>query len=61
MDIRKYSIAAIPADGIGVEVIDATIEVLEALQQETSHDVSLVFLGGHFGESSAITVGCCTV
>lgn len=30
---REYSIAAIPADGIGVEVIEATIEVLDALQQ----------------------------
>ncbi len=33
MTKRSYTIAAIPADGIGIEVIDATIEVLEALQQ----------------------------
>jgi tartrate dehydrogenase/decarboxylase/D-malate dehydrogenase len=33
MSTRNYKIAAIPADGIGIEVIDATIEVLEALQQ----------------------------
>ncbi|MBV1707526.1 MAG: tartrate dehydrogenase [Hyphomicrobiales bacterium] len=30
--MRKYSIAAIPADGIGPEVIGAGIQVLEALQ-----------------------------
>ncbi len=30
---REYAIAAIPADGIGIEVIEATIEVLGALQQ----------------------------
>lgn len=29
--MREYSIAAIPADGIGPEVIDASLEVLEAL------------------------------
>lgn len=34
MSNRKYTIAAIPADGIGIEVIDATIEVLEALQEK---------------------------
>ncbi len=31
--MREYSIAAIPADGIGPEVISAGITVLEALQQ----------------------------
>ncbi len=36
MTRRTYSIAAIPADGIGIEVIDATIQVLEALQQRFS-------------------------
>jgi tartrate dehydrogenase/decarboxylase/D-malate dehydrogenase len=30
--MRKYSIAAIPADGIGPEVISASVEVLTALQ-----------------------------
>ena len=33
MTERKYSIAAIPADGIGIEVINATVEMLRALQQ----------------------------
>ena len=33
MTQREYAIAAIPADGIGIEVIDETIRVLEALQQ----------------------------
>ncbi len=33
MSKRAYSIAAIPADGIGIEVIDETIELLGALQQ----------------------------
>ncbi len=31
--MREYSIAAIPADGIGPEVIDAGLAVLNALQQ----------------------------
>ena len=30
---RSYSIAAIPADGIGIEVVSATIDVLTAMQQ----------------------------
>lgn len=30
---RKYKIAAIPADGIGIEVIGATIEVLQAIEK----------------------------
>lgn len=34
--MREYSIAAIPADGIGPEVIDASIQVLQALQLEYS-------------------------
>lgn len=33
MSTRKHTIAAIPADGIGIEVVDATIEVLDAIQQ----------------------------
>ena len=33
MTKRTYSIAAIPADGIGIEVIDETIELLAAVQQ----------------------------
>ena len=33
MSIREYSIAAIPADGIGIEMTEATIEVLGALQK----------------------------
>lgn len=32
--MRKYSIAAIPADGIGPEVISAGIEVLQALSRQ---------------------------
>src|SRR5216684_33369 len=31
--MREYKIAAIPADGIGVEVIDAGLQVLQTLQQ----------------------------
>jgi tartrate dehydrogenase/decarboxylase/D-malate dehydrogenase len=31
--MRSYMIAAIPADGIGPEVIDASLQVLEALEQ----------------------------
>lgn len=33
--MREYNIAAIPADGIGPEVVDASLEVLEALEQRT--------------------------
>lgn len=32
--MREYNIAAIPADGIGTEVIEASIEVLAAIQQQ---------------------------
>ena len=32
--MREYSIAAIPADGIGPEVIDAGISVLKALAEQ---------------------------
>lgn len=38
--MRNYSIAAIPADGIGPEVISAGVEVLHAL---TRHDPQLTF------------------
>lgn len=38
--MRNYKIAAIPADGIGPEVISAGIEVLQAL---TRHDEQLTF------------------
>lgn len=37
MTKREYAIAAIPADGIGIEVIDETIKVLDALQQRFTH------------------------
>ena len=37
MSNREYAIAAIPADGIGIEVIDATIEVLGALEKRFPH------------------------
>lgn len=43
--MREYSIAAIPADGIGPEVIDASLEVLEALERRID-DVR--FLVSHF-------------
>ncbi|MCZ0953891.1 MAG: isocitrate/isopropylmalate family dehydrogenase, partial [Rhodospirillaceae bacterium] len=42
MSIREYAIAAIPADGIGIDMIEATIEVLGALQQRF-HDIGLKF------------------
>ena len=32
--MREYKIAAIPADGIGVEVIDAGLQVLQTLQRQ---------------------------
>lgn len=38
--MRNYKIAAIPADGIGPEVISAGVEVLHAL---TRHDPQLKF------------------
>ncbi|KAA3518269.1 hypothetical protein DXT89_20495, partial [Agrobacterium vitis] len=33
--MREYKIAAIPADGIGPEVIAAGLQVLEALEQRS--------------------------
>ena len=42
MSIREYAIAAIPADGIGIEMTEATIEVLGALQQRFT-DIRLNF------------------
>ena len=33
-EVRNYKIASIPGDGIGVEVIEAGLEVLEVLQQK---------------------------
>lgn len=42
MSIREYVIAAIPADGIGIEMTEATIEVLGALQQRFT-DIRLNF------------------
>lgn len=32
--MKSYSIASIPADGIGIEVIDETVKVLKALQEK---------------------------
>lgn len=50
--MRHYKIAAIPADGIGPEVISAGIEVLHAL---TRHDPQLKFDIETFDWGSAIT------
>lgn len=33
--MREFAIAAIPADGIGPEVVDASLEVLEALEERS--------------------------
>lgn len=46
--MREYSIAAIPADGIGPEVIGAGITVLESLQHRLG-DVRLNFSGFDWG------------
>ena len=48
--MRKHRIAAIPADGIGPEVIDAGIEVLEAL---AASDGGFAFEFEHFDWGSA--------
>ncbi len=47
--MRRHSIAAIPADGIGPEVIGAGIEVLQALEKRLG-DVAFEFT--HFGWGS---------
>jgi tartrate dehydrogenase/decarboxylase / D-malate dehydrogenase len=47
--MRDYKIAAIPADGIGPEVIGAGVTVLEALQQRMG---SMRFTVTHFGWGS---------
>ena len=48
--MREYSIAAIPADGIGPEVIDAGITVLESLQERVG-DLRLSFGRFDWGSS----------
>ena len=48
--MRKHRIAAIPADGIGPEVISAGIEVLEAL---AANDGGFAFDFEHFDWGSA--------
>lgn len=40
--MKSYSIATIPADGIGIEVINETVDVLKALQQKYT-DVKFTF------------------
>ncbi len=34
--MTKYTIALLPGDGIGPEVVDATVKVMDALQQKTN-------------------------
>jgi tartrate dehydrogenase/decarboxylase/D-malate dehydrogenase len=49
--MRRYTIAAIPADGIGPEVIDAGLEVLEALSRRTgdlSFDITRLGWGSDY-------------
>jgi tartrate dehydrogenase/decarboxylase/D-malate dehydrogenase len=48
MTKRSYSIAAIPADGIGPEVISAGIRVLEAVARRTG-DLALAFTSFDWG------------
>ena len=40
---NNYSIACIPADGIGPEVIDAGVEVLKTLSQVSNSGLSFTF------------------
>ena len=39
--MREYSIAAIPADGIGPEVIAAGVQALESLQQRIASHIKM--------------------
>ena len=51
MTTRTHKIAAIPADGIGVEVIQATVQVLEALQErhaDVGFDLELLDWGSDY-------------
>ena len=45
MTIRSYTIAAVPGDGIGTEVVSAGIEVLQAV---AARDGSFQFEFDHF-------------
>ena len=46
--MREYSIAAIPADGIGPEVIGAGVQVLESLQRRVG-DIRFNFVNFDWG------------
>jgi len=39
MTMKTYKIAAVPGDGIGVEVIDAGVEVLQALSKKSGFEL----------------------
>ena len=46
--MKTYKIAAIPGDGIGTEVVDAGVEVLEALaraRRRHSPSISIISTG----------------
>jgi isocitrate dehydrogenase len=56
IDMRSYKIAAIPADGIGPEVIEAGLDVLKALAQrdgELTFDVTTFDWGSDYYSSTA--------
>lgn len=47
--VRKYKIAVLPGDGVGIEVIEASLQVLRALMQ-VEHELKLELLIRDVGE-----------
>jgi len=54
----KYSIATIPGDGIGTEVMAAAVKVLEALEERTSleFEFSLLYAGDEHKERTGVAL-----
>lgn len=55
MEVRNYSIAVLPGDGIGPEVISATLEILQKLAPQ--HNLSLNFKNYEFGAKAYLRMG----
>ena len=45
--MKSYKVAVIPGDGIGVEVVKSSIDVLNALQEDKNFKLEF-HLGKHF-------------
>jgi tartrate dehydrogenase/decarboxylase/D-malate dehydrogenase len=55
--MKSYSIAAIPADGIGIEVINATVDVLKAIESasgQVNFDISYYDWGSDYYKKNGV-------